>query len=91
MWSYAELKKSAVPFLRNYSIVKFIVSRTNLFGFQPKPLWESALVAKLLTNLKMTLWMTRSAKVERLQREPDISTQDNDIILLYKRAVARVL
>jgi hypothetical protein len=90
MWSCTELKKSAVPFLGNYSIVKFIVPRTNLFGFQPKPPWESAPVAKLLTNLKMTLWMTGSAKVERLQREPDISTQDNDTVLPYKRAVARV-
>jgi hypothetical protein len=45
------------------------VPRTNLFGFQPKPPLESAPVAKLLTNSKMTLWMTESTKVERLPRE----------------------
>jgi len=80
----------AVPFLGNYSTAKFTVPKTNLFGFQLKPPWESAPVAKLLTNSKMTLWMTESAKVERLPREPGISTQDNDIVLLYKRAIARV-
>jgi hypothetical protein len=59
------LRALTVPFLGNYSTV----SRTNLFGFQPKPLRESAPVAKLLTNSKMTLWMIESAKVERLPRE----------------------
>jgi hypothetical protein len=83
--------KMAVPFLEDYSTVKFTVPKTNLFGFQPKPPWKSAPVAKLQTNSKMTLWMTESAKVERLLKEPGISTQDNDTVLLYKRAVVKVL
>ena len=33
--------------------------------------------------------MAETAKVEILRREPDISTQDNDTVLLYKRASAR--
>jgi hypothetical protein len=39
---------------------------------------ESAPLAKLLTNSKMTLSMTESVQVEDCQEEPGISTQDND-------------
>jgi hypothetical protein len=57
------------PLPRELQYSKHTVPRTNPFGFQPKPPRESAPVAKLLTNSKMTLWMTESAKIERLPRE----------------------
>ena len=60
---------------------------TNLFIFSQSLQGEPAPVAQLLTNSKMTLWMTVRKGSKDCGEKPDISTQENDDLAKMLRPV----